>query len=87
MIKLQDFLGIADLELNKYKIHFARGGVRPEEAKEIFYAGEFQSWQERQTKKNFEREYVIRLWVYAILKNFSPIRFKWNEAATFFNKN
>ena len=35
----------------------------------------------------FKREYVIRLWVYAILKNFSPIRFKWNEAATFFNKN
>lgn len=44
MIKLQDFLGIADLELNKYKIHFARGGRRPEEAKEVFYAGEFQSW-------------------------------------------
>lgn len=72
MIRLQVFLGIPDLELNKYKIHFARGGVRPEEAKEIFYADEFQSWQECQTKKNFEREYVISLiwieknkWLYA----------------------
>ncbi len=43
MIRLQDFLDIADLELNKYKIHFARGGGRPEEAKEVFYADEFQS--------------------------------------------
>lgn len=35
MIRLQEFLGISDIELNKYKIHFAYGRKRPEESKEI----------------------------------------------------
>lgn len=43
------------------KIHFARGGVRPEEALNKFLTGDFKSWQEHQNNKNFGRKYVLAL--------------------------
>lgn len=51
------------LEENKKdtKIHFARGGVKPEDALNEFLMGDFKSWQERQSNKNFGRKYVVAL--------------------------
>lgn len=51
------------LEENKKdtKIHFARGGARPEEALNEFLIGDFKSWQERQNNKNFGRKYIVAL--------------------------
>ena len=51
------------LEKNKkeIKLHFARGGDRPEDAINEFLMGDFKSWQERQSNKNFSRDYVIAL--------------------------
>ncbi len=43
------------------KIHFARGGVRPEDALNEFLMGDFKSWQEHQTNNNFGRKYVVAL--------------------------
>lgn len=51
------------LETNKkeIKIHFARGGNKPEEAINEFLLGDFKTWQERQSNKNFGRQYVLSL--------------------------
>ena len=46
---------------NDIKIHFARGGNRPEEALNAFLEGHFKDWQERQKNKNFECLYVLSL--------------------------
>lgn len=43
------------------KIHFARGGNRPEEALNEFLMGDFKAWQERQSNQNFGRQYIVSL--------------------------
>lgn len=43
------------------KIHFARGGVRPEDALNEFLMGGFKSWQEHQTNENYGRRYIVAL--------------------------
>ena len=43
------------------KIHFARGGYRPEDALNEFLMGDFKSWQEHQGNPNFGRQYILSL--------------------------
>lgn len=60
-MKVSELIGITE-ELNgKIKIHFAIGARERLEPLYAFYRGEFKEWQENQTKKNFEREYILSL--------------------------
>ena len=64
MLKLLDIIPIQKENLRKYKLHLA---ISPEDKKEPLYAlfeGNFKSWQEYQTKKNFERDYILSLIYY-----------------------
>ena len=64
MLKLVDLLGIKKENYSDYKIHFAIGSKRKDEPKNEFILGTFEEWQQIQTKKNFNRKYVISLiWV------------------------
>lgn len=65
MIKLIDLLNIDKNDFTKYKLHFATGPDNKMEPYDKFLAGEFQEWQERQTNKNFNRQYVISLIYYS----------------------
>ena len=62
MIGLVDFLAASGLTFNagNTKVHLAcfNGNERPIE---VFVAGQFQSWQESQTKQNFECEHIVSL--------------------------
>lgn len=60
-MKISDLLGITDEIKEKAKIHFAIGAKERLEPLYAFYRGEFKDWQEGQTKKNFEREYILSL--------------------------
>lgn len=64
MIKLVDLLGIKETDYNNYKIHFATGAQNKREPYEKFLIGRFEDWQAFQTKKNFNRRYVIALIFY-----------------------
>ena len=60
-MKLIDFLlaNQVPLDLKSYKVHLAsHSNDSPLDA---FYAGEFQNWQEWQTKKNFPRKNIVSL--------------------------
>ncbi len=43
------------------KIHFAKGADDPEEAVKAFLLGNFKEWQEEQSGKNFECDYILSL--------------------------
>jgi hypothetical protein len=59
MLKLIDLLQLARIQLNDFKIHCATGAnPTPLEA---FFDGAFRQWQEEQTKKNFQTEYILSL--------------------------
>ena len=60
-LKLVDLLGIESSNYKEYKVHFATSETRKEEPKECFINGTFDEWQCVQTKKNFNRKYVISL--------------------------
>ena len=64
MLKLVDILKIKNEDYKNYKIHFATGADNKKEAYEKFLINEFDEWQEEQTNKNFNREYVISLIYY-----------------------
>jgi hypothetical protein len=59
MVSLSKMLEIPDSDYSKYKIHFA--SVDSHDPLEEFLLGNFKEYQEKQTKKNFNREYVISL--------------------------
>ncbi|MFA5804265.1 MAG: GIY-YIG nuclease family protein [Melioribacteraceae bacterium] len=61
MIKLTDFLISCKVSLNleNFKIHLATGKSNP--PINAFFKGDFKSWQEYQTRKNFRKEMVIGL--------------------------
>ena len=64
MLKLLDILSIQENDLPKYKLHLA---ISPKDKKEPLYElfkGTFKSWQEWQSKKNFERDYILSLIYY-----------------------
>ena len=58
---LKTLIPFLDEHKNEIKIHFARGSEKPEEALNVFLAGEFQEWQAHQSQKNFERDYILSL--------------------------
>ncbi len=61
-MQLFDIIRLAEpsLEPSACKIHLATGnGV--ENPLDVFLAGDFDAWQSRQTRRNFERQYVISL--------------------------
>lgn len=60
-MNISDLLGITDELKGKAKIHFAIGAKERLEPLYSFYRGEFKGWQENQSKKNFEREYILSL--------------------------
>ncbi len=64
MIKLVDVLKIEPQEYSKYKIHFATGSYNKKEPYEEFLMGRFDDWQAYQSRKNFNRDYVISLIYY-----------------------
>ena len=59
---LKELIPFIEEHKNEIKVHFARGGKsNPEAALTSFFAGEFKQWQEYQTQKNFERNYILSL--------------------------
>lgn len=64
MITLTELLKIEKADYHKYKIHFATGSKDKKKPYNLFLIGEFKDWQECQTNKNFEREFVISLIYY-----------------------
>lgn len=60
-MKLSEILGITYDNINKYKIHFSTGGKNGLESLNHFYSNTFKEYQERQTKRVFEREFIISL--------------------------
>ena len=58
---LKEILPFLEENSTDIKIHFARGSKIPEEALQVFLKGEFKPWQEHQSKKNFERDYILSL--------------------------
>lgn len=64
MINLHELLGINENDFCKYKVHFATGANDKKEPFNHFLISKFKIWQEQQTKKNFNREYIISLIYY-----------------------
>lgn len=72
MMKINYLLQLPENIINNTKVHFAIGIPNREAPLVELYDGKFQEWQEWQTKKNFERDYILSLvyykpgeWVYA----------------------
>ena len=59
MISLIELLKIKNLPLDNYKIHLATGREYP--PRDAFLEGKFKEWQEEQSNKNFECDYVLSL--------------------------
>jgi hypothetical protein len=64
MITLDELLKINEEEYHKYKVHFATGSTDKKKPFSMFLIDKFKKWQECQTNKNFERQYVISLIYY-----------------------
>jgi hypothetical protein len=64
MINLHELLGIKEEDFCDYKVHFAIGETKRQEPYNSFLIGEFKSWQECQTNKNFGRKRILSLIYY-----------------------
>lgn len=64
MINLCKLLQIEKEDFIKYKVHFAIGRDNRKEPYNIFLIDDFKDWQERQTGKNWSREYILSLIYY-----------------------
>lgn len=64
MITLCELLQIEKAYFAKYKVHFAIGRDNRKEPYNIFLIDDFKDWQERQTGKNWSREYILSLIYY-----------------------
>ncbi len=64
MIKLCELLQIEKEDFTEYKVHFAIGRDNRKEPYNIFLIDDFKDWQERQTGKNWSREYILSLVYY-----------------------
>ncbi len=64
MIKLVNILGIKNDDFKNYKIHFAIGEKDKKSPYNSFIIGKFDDYQKYQTKRNFQRDYVISLIYY-----------------------
>jgi hypothetical protein len=72
MLKMTELFPELLSELSAYKVHMASSPQAENNPLHAFFRGEFKQWQERQTKKNFERPYILSLiyyratdWLYA----------------------
>ena len=61
-MRIFDFLKIMNLSIDpaETKVHLATKG-NIEHPLDVYYAGRFNKWQRDQTKKNFERQFVLSL--------------------------
>ena len=64
MINLCELLQIEKENFTEYKVHFAIGRNNRKEPYNIFLIDDFKDWQERQTEKNWSREYILSLIYY-----------------------
>ncbi len=64
-MKINELIRFPDDWLNNAKLHFAIGAKVRLEPLYAFYKNEFQSWQDSQNNKNFERDYIFSLIYYA----------------------
>lgn len=64
MINLCELLQIEKEDFTKYKVHFAIGRYNRKEPYNVFLIDDFKDWQERQTGKNWSREYILSLVYY-----------------------
>lgn len=60
-MNLKVLLGLDDATIKKTKLHLAIGEKDKNEPLYEMYADTFKEWQESQTKRNFEREYILSL--------------------------
>ena len=62
-MKLIDILRISDPQFDgaECKVHLAVTNPSGEDPMTIFFSGEFKQWQEIQTRKNFEKSYILSL--------------------------
>ena len=61
MINLHELLNIREEDFCNYKVHFATGSNDKKAPYNAFLVDEFKEWQERQTNKNFGRDYILSL--------------------------
>lgn len=75
MLKLFDIIRIPRKDFHKYKLHLAIGIKDKREPLYELYKGNFKSWQEGQSRRNFPREYILSLIYY----NYNPHydRYEW----------
>lgn len=64
MLNFLDIIPIKKERLNKYKLHLAIGTKDQKEPLYALFKNNFKPWQERQTKKNFKRDYILSLIYY-----------------------
>jgi hypothetical protein len=64
MLRLLDLLPIRPEDLARYKLHLATGIKDNREPLYELAKSSFQDWQEWQSKKNFERDYILTLIYY-----------------------
>lgn len=60
-IKLIDLIKSSGVEISDYKIHCAIDASKNNKPLEMFFAGKFQEYQDYQTKKNFNKPYILSL--------------------------
>ncbi|MFW5981170.1 MAG: GIY-YIG nuclease family protein [bacterium] len=71
-MNITDFFDLKEYEIPETKLHFATGNSTNEEALNEFLNGTLKEWQEWQSKRNFERKFILSLiylnsreWLYA----------------------
>ena len=64
VLKLLDILQIKRDELSKYKLHLAIGRKNKKEPLYELFKGTFEPWQGWQSKKNFERDFILAVIYY-----------------------
>ena len=60
-LKLIHLLRLAGIDLDDYKIHCAIDTSRNNRPLDDFFAGNFKTYQETQTKKNFNKSHILSL--------------------------
>lgn len=83
-MKLNQLLNLPEELITKTKLHFAMGIPNREEPLFELYNNTFKEWQEWQSKRNFERDYILSLiyykpdeWVFGGV--FKSLSSKYNE--------
>ena len=60
-MKIGEVISFLEENKNKTKIHCATGDIHNFEALYVLSKGNFKEWQEGQSKKNFERDYILSI--------------------------